>query len=90
MLALEGVLLVGYDWFEELPPLVDCDLGRDFISIASVSFLLAWKDTFGALYRLLGSGLTFFCFNLNDDLLCLLALLYQLLLGTTLIHAYLN
>ena len=48
MLVLEGVLLVGAWLVWRTTPLVVCGLGRDFVSIASVSFLLAWKHTFGA------------------------------------------
>ena len=32
---------------EKPPPLVGCGLGRDFVSIVSVSFLLAWEDASG-------------------------------------------
>jgi len=41
MLVLEEVLLVAGGWFEELPPLVGWGLKGDFVSIVSISFLLA-------------------------------------------------
>ena len=58
MLVLEGVLLVVRGWLEELPPLTSLSLEGDFVSIASVSFLLTWKDASGArLVDFLGLGL---------------------------------
>ena len=48
MLVFEGVQLVGVRLTWRTTPLVGCGLGRDFISVASVSFLLAWEDTSGA------------------------------------------
>jgi len=47
MLVLEEVLLVGGSWIEELSPLAYWGLEGDFVSVASVSFLLAWKDASG-------------------------------------------
>ena len=41
LLILEGVLLVGTCWVEELPPLAGWGLEGDFVSVTSVSFLLA-------------------------------------------------
>jgi len=35
-------------WVEELPPLVGWGLEGDFVSVASVSFLLTWQDASGA------------------------------------------
>jgi len=35
------------DWIKELPPLASWGLEGDFVSVASVSFLLAWKDASG-------------------------------------------
>ena len=43
MLVLEGVLLVGAWLVEELSPLAGWGLEGDFVSLASVSFLLTWK-----------------------------------------------
>jgi len=51
--------LLARDWVEELPPLTGWGLEGDFVSVASVSFLLAWKDASGV--RLVDfSGLSLF------------------------------
>jgi len=39
--------LLARGWVEELPPLAGWGLEGDFVSVANVSFLLAWKDASG-------------------------------------------
>ena len=56
--------MLARDWVEDLPPLAGWGLEGDFVSVASVSFLLDWKDTSSV--RLVDfSGLGLFSFALT-------------------------
>ena len=62
--SLKEYCLLARGWLEELPPLADWGLEEDFFSLASVSFLLAWKDASDA--RLIDfSGLSLFSSTLT-------------------------
>jgi len=52
--------LLARGWVEELPPLAGWGLEGDFVFVASVSFLLAWKDASSTcLVNFSGLGLFF-------------------------------
>ena len=52
--------MLARGWVEKLPPLACWGLEGDFVSVASVSFLLVWKDASGVrLVDFSGLGLFF-------------------------------
>ena len=46
--SLKEYYFLVHDWVKELPPLAGWGLKEDYVSVASVSILLAWKDVSGA------------------------------------------